>query len=49
MSGPFADCPVPVLDQERILLGPGSGGRLSADLVGRLFLAGIGLDTKMTL
>lgn len=34
---PFGACPLPLLDHERILLGHGSGGMLSAQLVERLF------------
>lgn len=38
------DCPVPISKYDRIVLGHGSGGRLSADLVTRLFVPGFGLD-----
>ncbi len=34
----FGTCPVPVSRYDRVLLGHGSGGRLSADLLQRLFL-----------
>lgn len=34
----FGSCPVPVALYDRVLLGHGSGGRLSADLIRRLFL-----------
>jgi hydrogenase expression/formation protein HypE len=34
----FGSCPVPVSQYDRVLLGHGSGGRLSADLVQQLFL-----------
>jgi hydrogenase expression/formation protein HypE len=34
----FGSCPLPVSQYDRVLLGHGSGGRLSADLVRRLFL-----------
>jgi len=34
----LAACPVPVSHYDRIVLGHGSGGRLTADLVSRLFL-----------
>ncbi len=42
MSEPTRDiespaCPTPLLHQERIVLGHGSGGRLTADLIARLF------------
>ncbi|MBV9125602.1 MAG: hydrogenase expression/formation protein HypE [Planctomycetes bacterium] len=36
----FGTCPVPRSDYDRILLGHGSGGRLTADLIQRLFLPG---------
>jgi hydrogenase expression/formation protein HypE len=38
------DCPIPISKYDRIVLGHGSGGRLSADLVTRLFVPGFGLD-----
>ncbi|OWK45312.1 hydrogenase expression/formation protein HypE [Fimbriiglobus ruber] len=38
----FGDCPVPRTDYDRILLGHGSGGRLTADLIGKLFLPAFG-------
>jgi len=38
LAGVFGSCPVPVSQYDRVLLGHGSGGRLSADLVQRLFL-----------
>jgi hydrogenase expression/formation protein HypE len=39
MTAPnLASCPVPVGQYDRIVLGHGGGGRLTADLVGRLFL-----------
>jgi hydrogenase expression/formation protein HypE len=31
-------CPVPIAEYERVVLGHGSGGRLSADLLARVFL-----------
>jgi len=34
----FGSCPAPIAQYDRVLLGHGSGGRLSADLVQRLFL-----------
>ncbi len=37
MTASFA-CPVPIAEYERIVLGHGSGGRLTADLVRRIFL-----------
>ncbi len=33
-------CPVPLADYEQVLLGHGSGGKLSAELIQRVFLAG---------
>lgn len=35
---PFADCPVPIADTEEILLGHGSGGKLTAKLVEDILL-----------
>jgi hydrogenase expression/formation protein HypE len=35
---PFGACPVPVLDHKQVLLGHGSGGTLTAQLIERLFL-----------
>ena len=35
---PFADCPVPITDTEEILLGHGSGGKLTARLVEEILL-----------
>ena len=40
----FGTCPLPLTDSERILLGHGSGGKLSADLIERLFLPALGND-----
>ncbi len=40
----FGSCPLPRTDSERILLGHGSGGKLSADLIQRLFLPALGND-----
>ncbi len=37
-------CPAPQTNDERVLLGHGSGGKLSADLIGRLFLPELGND-----
>ncbi len=34
----FGSCPAPIAQYDRVLLGHGSGGRLSADLLRRLFL-----------
>jgi hydrogenase expression/formation protein HypE len=49
MTGPFGDCPLPRLDSDRILLGHGSGGRLTAELVGKLFVPGFGGSTLAAL
>src|SRR5262245_14239780 len=37
-TGDWSACPLPVSQYEQIVLGHGSGGRLTADLVQRLFL-----------
>ena len=40
---PFAlSCPIPFGDADRILLGHGSGGTMTADLIGRCFLPAFG-------
>lgn len=44
VSGLFA-CPLPKYEYDRILLGHGSGGGLSADLMRRVFLPGYGNET----
>jgi len=41
---PFAACPLPQSQYDRILLGHGSGGRLTAELIQRLFVPGFGND-----
>jgi hydrogenase expression/formation protein HypE len=38
----FGTCPVPQSQYDRILLGHGSGGRLSAELIQRIFVPGFG-------
>jgi len=38
-------CPTPFAQHDRVLLGHGSGGRLSADLIHRLFLPILGNET----
>ncbi len=38
-------CPVPLMSYEHVLLGHGSGGKLSAELIERLFLPAFGNDT----
>src|SRR5438128_12309355 len=40
----FGSCPLPASQYDRILLGHGSGGRLTADLIQRLFVPGFGND-----
>jgi hydrogenase expression/formation protein HypE len=42
-------CPVPRSDHEQILLGHGSGGKLSADLIQKLFLPEFGNDVLSAL
>lgn len=37
-------CPMPMVDYEHVLLGHGSGGTLSADLIQRVFMKGYGID-----
>ena len=44
-NGGFGECPVTRFDYDRILLGHGSGGRLSNDLIGKLFLPAFGKRT----
>jgi hydrogenase expression/formation protein HypE len=45
LSGtPLGTCPVPQSRYEHILLGHGSGGQLTADLIQRVFLPGFGND-----
>jgi hydrogenase expression/formation protein HypE len=41
-ASPFGTCPLPQFRYEQILLGHGSGGMLTAELIQRLFLAGYG-------
>src|SRR5438128_6960572 len=41
-GGIFGSCPLPRSQYDRILLGHGSGGRLTADLIQRLFVPGFG-------
>lgn len=40
----LGSCPLPFAQHDRVLLGHGSGGRLSADLIHRLFLPILGND-----
>ncbi|HWZ50604.1 MAG TPA: hydrogenase expression/formation protein HypE [Granulicella sp.] len=35
---PFGSCPLPIFDHKRIVLGHGSGGKLTADLIDKIFL-----------
>lgn len=48
-SNLFGACPVPKSDYDRILLGHGSGGRLTADLIQRVFVPGFGNDVLAAL
>ena len=43
----FGECPVSRFDYDRILLGHGSGGRLTNELIGKLFLPAFG-ERKLT-
>ncbi len=36
--GPFGECPLPIFDHPQIVLGHGSGGKLSAELVEKVFV-----------
>src|SRR5215472_17059641 len=42
-------CPVPLTDFEHISLGHGSGGKLTAELIARLFLPALGNDVLSAL
>jgi len=44
LASPFGACPVPQSRYDHILLGHGSGGQLTADLIRRLFVPGFGND-----
>jgi hydrogenase expression/formation protein HypE len=46
---PFGSCPLPRSQYENILLGHGSGGRLTADLIQRVFVPGFGNDVLAAL
>src|SRR4051795_11127583 len=48
-SEPFGTCPLPRSQYDRILLGHGSGGQLTADLIGRLFVPAFGNDVLAAL
>jgi hydrogenase expression/formation protein HypE len=41
----FGECPLPKFDHDHVLLGHGSGGRLTAELIGKLFLPTFGGQT----
>src|SRR5437763_14456378 len=41
-ASPVGTCPLPKSQYDRILLGHGSGGRLTADLIQRVFVPGFG-------
>jgi hydrogenase expression/formation protein HypE len=34
----FGSCPLPIFDHQQIVLGHGSGGKLTADLIDQVFL-----------
>jgi hydrogenase expression/formation protein HypE len=42
-------CPLPLTDYEHVLLGHGSGGKLTADLIHRVFLPAFGNETLSAL
>ena len=42
-------CPLPLADYEQVLLGHGSGGRLTADLIQRMFVPAFGNDVLAAL
>jgi hydrogenase expression/formation protein HypE len=46
---PFGACPLPGQRYDHILLGHGSGGRLTADLIQRVFVPGFGNSTLAAL
>ena len=49
-AGPaLGSCPVPTSRYDQVVLGHGSGGRLSADLIRQVFLAGYGNDVLAAL
>ena len=43
------DCPLPIGQYDRVMLGHGSGGRMSAELMARVFVPGLGLDANAPL
>jgi hydrogenase expression/formation protein HypE len=38
MTSAFGSCPLPIFDHQQIVLGHGSGGKLTADLIDHIFL-----------
>src|SRR5947209_291439 len=48
-AGPFGTCPLLQSQYDRILLGHGSGGRLTADLIQRIFVPGFGNEVLAAL
>lgn len=38
-AGPFGACPLPIFDHPQIVLGHGSGGKLSAELIEKVFVS----------
>ncbi len=49
VTGTFGSCPLPKAQYDRIMLGHGSGGRLTADLIQRLFVPGFANDVLAAL
>lgn len=41
-SGSFGSCPIPIFEHKQIVLGHGSGGKLTADLIEKIFLPAFG-------
>ena len=37
--GPFGSCPLPIFEHPQIVLGHGSGGKLSAELIEKIFVS----------
>src|SRR5262249_60640595 len=46
---PFGTCPLPKSKYDHILLGHGSGGQLTAELIGRLFVPAFGNEVLAAL
>src|ERR1700735_3154800 len=38
VAAPFGSCPLPIFDHKQIVLGHGSGGKLTSDLIDKIFL-----------